>query len=191
MRRFRSSALQEDYIALFELMCVLPKLRFCCFSPDYTQVNNNLLCSLFTYCLFWKYPSLPGFYFSPSSVTGCLPCLCHVAGSVNQICDKLTGQCICQDASVTGQTCERCKEHYFGFDSVTGRWVFPYYRSFTTSSLYFSDSSSFKGLVTMKRCALVTLILLWIHVCTLYNVWYIVQPSVLPWAEGNRSFPPR
>uniref|UniRef100_A0A663LW22 Usherin n=1 Tax=Athene cunicularia TaxID=194338 RepID=A0A663LW22_ATHCN len=63
----------------------------------------------------------PGFYFSPSSVTGCLPCLCHIAGSVNQICDKLTGQCICQDASVTGQTCERCKELYFGFDSVTGR----------------------------------------------------------------------
>ncbi|XP_009705300.1 PREDICTED: usherin-like, partial [Cariama cristata] len=61
------------------------------------------------------------FYFSPSSVTGCLPCLCHTAGSVNQICDKITGQCICQDASVTGQTCERCKELYFGFDSVTGR----------------------------------------------------------------------
>uniref|UniRef100_A0A8B9U5J2 Usherin n=1 Tax=Anas zonorhyncha TaxID=75864 RepID=A0A8B9U5J2_9AVES len=63
----------------------------------------------------------PGFYFSPSSVTGCLPCLCHVAGSVSQVCDTLTGQCTCQDASVTGQTCERCKEHYFGFDSVTGR----------------------------------------------------------------------
>uniref|UniRef100_A0A8B9CDD6 Usherin n=1 Tax=Anser brachyrhynchus TaxID=132585 RepID=A0A8B9CDD6_9AVES len=63
----------------------------------------------------------PGFYFSPSSVTGCLPCLCHVAGSGSQVCDTLTGQCICQDASVTGQTCERCKEHYFGFDSVTGR----------------------------------------------------------------------
>ncbi|NXO10183.1 USH2A protein, partial [Oriolus oriolus] len=63
----------------------------------------------------------PGFYFSPSSVTDCLPCLCHIAGSVNQTCDKLTGQCSCQDASVTGQTCERCKELYFGFDSVTGR----------------------------------------------------------------------
>ncbi|XP_040523225.1 usherin isoform X4 [Gallus gallus] len=63
----------------------------------------------------------PGFYFSPSSVTGCLPCLCHTAGSVNQVCDKLTGQCICQDVSVTGRTCERCKEHHFGFDSVTGR----------------------------------------------------------------------
>uniref|UniRef100_A0A8C6NEI0 Usherin n=1 Tax=Melopsittacus undulatus TaxID=13146 RepID=A0A8C6NEI0_MELUD len=63
----------------------------------------------------------PGFYSSSSSVTGCLPCLCHTAGSVSQVCDKLTGQCICQDASVTGQTCERCKELYFGFDSVTGR----------------------------------------------------------------------
>ncbi|XP_069708870.1 usherin-like isoform X2 [Phaenicophaeus curvirostris] len=63
----------------------------------------------------------PGFYFSPSSVTGCLPCMCHITGSVSQICDKLTGQCICQDASVTGQTCEHCKELYFGFDAVTGR----------------------------------------------------------------------
>ncbi|NXU70580.1 USH2A protein, partial [Oreotrochilus melanogaster] len=62
-----------------------------------------------------------GFYFSPSSVTGCLPCLCHIAGSVHQSCDKLTGQCICQDASVTGQTCEHCRELYYGFDSVTGR----------------------------------------------------------------------
>ncbi|XP_065600248.1 usherin [Cyrtonyx montezumae] len=63
----------------------------------------------------------PGFYFAPSSVTGCLPCLCHAAGSVNQVCDKLTGQCICQDVSVTGRTCDHCKEHHFAFDSVTGR----------------------------------------------------------------------
>lgn len=132
--------------------------------------------------------SFPGFYFSPSSVTGCLPCLCHITGSVNQICDKLTGQCICQDASVTGQTCERCRELYFGFDSVTGRWVFLFYRSLITSSLHFSHSSSFENLVTMKRCTVVRLILLWLHVCTLIYLWYIIQPSVLPQAEGNRSF---
>ncbi|KAM9212500.1 usherin [Dugong dugon] len=62
-----------------------------------------------------------GFYISPGNATGCLPCSCHVSGAVNQICNSLTGQCVCQDASVAGQSCDHCKDHYFGFDSQTGR----------------------------------------------------------------------
>lgn len=153
MRRFRSSARWEDSPDLFELMCVLPKLWYYCFIPDYAQVNNNFTLSLLhVTCSQNPFFSPPGFYFSPSSVTGCLPCLCHTGGSVNQICDKLTGQCVCQDASVTGHTCERCKELYFGFDSVTGRWVFLPYRSPVTSSFtLFSHGSWFTVLVTMKR----------------------------------------
>ncbi|XP_004376015.1 usherin [Trichechus manatus latirostris] len=63
----------------------------------------------------------PGFYISPGNATGCLPCSCDVSGAVNQICNSLTGQCVCQDASVAGQSCDHCKDHYFGFDSQTGR----------------------------------------------------------------------
>lgn len=152
MRRFRSSVLQEDYI-IWADMCFLS------FSSIVSSLIIHklifLLCSIFVYCLFSKSLSFPGFYFSPFSVTGCLPCLCHRAGSLNQTCDKLTGQCICQDASVTGQTCERCKELYFGFDSVTGRWVFLYYRSLKTSLLHFSHSCSFRGFSDNERCALV------------------------------------
>ncbi|XP_053463887.1 usherin [Nycticebus coucang] len=63
----------------------------------------------------------PGFYVSPGSATGCLPCSCHVTGAVHNVCSSLTGQCVCQDVSVTGQNCDQCKDHYFGFDPQTGR----------------------------------------------------------------------
>ncbi|KAF5914035.1 hypothetical protein HPG69_010194 [Diceros bicornis minor] len=61
-----------------------------------------------------------GFYISPGNATGCLPCLCHTTGAVNDICNSLTGQCICRDASIAGQSCDRCKDLYFGFDPQTG-----------------------------------------------------------------------
>ncbi|XP_004439711.1 PREDICTED: usherin [Ceratotherium simum simum] len=63
----------------------------------------------------------PGFYISPGNATGCLPCLCHTTGAVNDICNSLTGQCVCRDASIAGQSCDRCKDLYFGFDPQTGR----------------------------------------------------------------------
>ncbi|XP_069911419.1 usherin isoform X2 [Oryctolagus cuniculus] len=63
----------------------------------------------------------PGFYIAPGNDTGCLPCSCHATGAVNPICDSLTGQCTCHDASITGKTCDQCKDHYFGFDPQTGR----------------------------------------------------------------------
>nr|XP_012315082.1 usherin isoform X2 [Aotus nancymaae] len=63
----------------------------------------------------------PGFYISPGNATGCLPCSCHTAGAVNHICNSLTGQCVCQDASTAGQHCDQCKDRYFGFDPQTGR----------------------------------------------------------------------
>uniref|UniRef100_F6UDP9 Usherin n=1 Tax=Monodelphis domestica TaxID=13616 RepID=F6UDP9_MONDO len=63
----------------------------------------------------------PGFYVSPGNKTGCLPCSCHTAGAVHQVCNSLTGQCICQGASIIGQRCDHCKDHYFGFDPLAGR----------------------------------------------------------------------
>ncbi|XP_058131204.1 usherin [Dasypus novemcinctus] len=63
----------------------------------------------------------PGFYISPGNAIGCLPCSCHTTGAVNQTCNSLTGQCICQDASIAGQSCDHCKDHYFGFNHQTGR----------------------------------------------------------------------
>nr|XP_019599683.1 PREDICTED: usherin isoform X2 [Rhinolophus sinicus] len=63
----------------------------------------------------------PGFYISPGNAPGCLPCSCHPTGAINRSCNNLTGQCICQDASVSGQRCDHCKDLYFGFDHQTGR----------------------------------------------------------------------
>ncbi|XP_002760562.4 usherin [Callithrix jacchus] len=63
----------------------------------------------------------PGFYISPGNASGCLPCSCHTAGAVNHICNSLTGQCVCQDASTAGRHCDQCKDRYFGFDPQTGR----------------------------------------------------------------------
>ncbi|ELW55473.1 Usherin [Tupaia chinensis] len=63
----------------------------------------------------------PGFYISPVNTTDCLPCSCHPTGAVSHICDNLTGQCACQDASTAGQSCNKCEDQYFGFDPQTGR----------------------------------------------------------------------
>lgn len=42
-----------------------------------------------------------------------LDCSCDIGGSVNNICDKLSGQCLCQ-SRVTGRTCkEPLQAHYF------------------------------------------------------------------------------
>ncbi|XP_062981457.1 usherin [Elgaria multicarinata webbii] len=63
----------------------------------------------------------PGFYVSLNSVNGCFPCLCHTTGSVDEVCNSFTGQCVCQDSSVAGMRCDHCRDYYYGFDSETGR----------------------------------------------------------------------
>ncbi|XP_006890633.1 PREDICTED: usherin [Elephantulus edwardii] len=63
----------------------------------------------------------PGYFLPLGNATGCLPCSCHETGAVDPICNNLTGQCVCQDDSVSGQNCDHCKDHYFGFDPQTGR----------------------------------------------------------------------
>ncbi|ELK32172.1 Usherin [Myotis davidii] len=62
----------------------------------------------------------PGFYISPGNATGCLPCSCHTAGAAHHICNSRTGQCVCQDASTAGLSCDRCRDLYFGFDPQIG-----------------------------------------------------------------------
>ncbi|XP_015602424.1 laminin subunit alpha [Cephus cinctus] len=48
-----------------------------------------------------------------SNLFGCSDCACDIGGSVNSICDKISGQCPCQPR-VTGLTCnEPLKAHYF------------------------------------------------------------------------------
>jgi len=40
-------------------------------------------------------------------------CGCDIGGSVNSVCDKVTGQCLCQ-SRVNGRTCrEPLKTHFF------------------------------------------------------------------------------
>ncbi|XP_042331708.1 LOW QUALITY PROTEIN: usherin [Sceloporus undulatus] len=63
----------------------------------------------------------PGFYFSQHRVNGCSPCLCHPTGSVDEICNSRTGQCVCQDYSVAGTRCDHCRNYYYGFNAETGR----------------------------------------------------------------------
>ncbi|XP_071996224.1 usherin isoform X2 [Engystomops pustulosus] len=64
----------------------------------------------------------PGFYISSDrSSLGCVPCDCHPRGSTNATCDAMTGQCYCQDSSLTGLKCDQCRETFFGFDSDAGR----------------------------------------------------------------------
>ncbi|XP_075719450.1 usherin [Rhinoderma darwinii] len=64
----------------------------------------------------------PGFHFSSDSNNmGCVPCFCHLQGSINATCDDINGQCYCRDSSVSGLKCDRCREKFYGFDTDTGR----------------------------------------------------------------------
>ncbi|XP_073409429.1 usherin [Dendrobates tinctorius] len=64
----------------------------------------------------------PGFHLSSdNNNSGCVPCVCHLHGSINATCDNITGQCYCRLPSVSGHKCDQCRETFFGFDSDTGR----------------------------------------------------------------------
>lgn len=45
--------------------------------------------------------------------TGCTPCECSLAGSVNPVCNKTTGQCPCKEHSVS-RKCDMCPSGYYG-----------------------------------------------------------------------------
>ncbi|XP_052593935.1 usherin [Peromyscus californicus insignis] len=44
---------------------------------------------------------------------GCEPCQCNLHGSVNQLCNPLSGQCECKKEA-KGLTCDTCRENFYG-----------------------------------------------------------------------------
>ena len=42
-----------------------------------------------------------------------MPCGCNLAGSMNPVCNKATGQCPCKEHSV-GRQCDTCPSGYYG-----------------------------------------------------------------------------
>ncbi|XP_054432559.1 LOW QUALITY PROTEIN: usherin [Pteronotus mesoamericanus] len=49
---------------------------------------------------------------------GCEPCRCNPYGSMNQLCDPLSGQCACK-REARGLRCDACGAHFYGPD-ITG-----------------------------------------------------------------------
>ncbi|XP_032771366.1 usherin [Rattus rattus] len=55
-----------------------------------------------------------GFKFLRSlNADGCEPCHCNLHGSVNQLCDPLSGQCVCKKEA-KGLRCDACRENFYG-----------------------------------------------------------------------------
>ncbi|XP_052056319.1 usherin [Apodemus sylvaticus] len=55
-----------------------------------------------------------GFKFLQSfNADGCEPCQCNLHGSVNQLCDPLSGQCACKKEA-KGLKCDTCRENFYG-----------------------------------------------------------------------------
>ncbi|CAH0547109.1 unnamed protein product [Brassicogethes aeneus] len=53
------------------------------------------------------------YHLTEDNLFGCVDCECDVGGSINNRCDKTTGNCVCQPR-VTGRTCkEPLQAHYF------------------------------------------------------------------------------
>ena len=41
-------------------------------------------------------------------------------GSTNNLCNVETGACTCKLASITGDDCSTCADHYYGFPTCGG-----------------------------------------------------------------------
>ncbi|CAL1527731.1 unnamed protein product, partial [Lymnaea stagnalis] len=55
-----------------------------------------------------------GFYnLTSDKAEGCTPCNCDVGGSENQICDKVTGQCVCSSQNLMGRRCDSIQQGYY------------------------------------------------------------------------------
>ncbi|KAM9316854.1 usherin [Gastrophryne carolinensis] len=63
----------------------------------------------------------PGLYFSGDINLGCVSCACHPRGSFNATCSHTSGQCHCQDVSVSGAKCDQCRDSFYQFNEDTGR----------------------------------------------------------------------
>ena len=50
-------------------------------------------------------------------------CGCNTDGSIDNLCDKYTGQCSCHD-NVIGVKCSECEPGYYGFPNCRGSILF-------------------------------------------------------------------
>ena len=60
-------------------------------------------------------------FFNTNSITNyhVSECGCNVDGSIDNLCDKYTGQCSCHD-NVIGVKCSECEPGYYGFSNCRG-----------------------------------------------------------------------
>lgn len=73
---------------------------------------------------------IPGYYGNPSAEGGsCQSCACHPYGSINNICDRSTGQCLCQPG-VTGRDCSSCSPRHAFMNRVCTCKTFNFYLNF-------------------------------------------------------------
>ena len=49
-----------------------------------------------------------------------LACTCNMDGSENNLCNVETGACTCKSATITGDDCSTCADHYYGFPDCGG-----------------------------------------------------------------------
>uniref|UniRef100_A0A8C9W1A7 Basement membrane-specific heparan sulfate proteoglycan core protein n=1 Tax=Scleropages formosus TaxID=113540 RepID=A0A8C9W1A7_SCLFO len=60
-----------------------------------------------------------GYFGDAVKAKNCQPCLCHVNGSVSEVCDPATGQCQCRQ-HVVGRQCDECMPSTFGIQQGRG-----------------------------------------------------------------------
>lgn len=68
---------------------------------------------------------LPQFGYANISL-GCPACSCNISGSIENFCDRITGQCLCK-MGVEGLQCDECIEGFYGHstDGCQGKLNLP------------------------------------------------------------------
>ena len=60
-----------------------------------------------------------------------IDCNCNLNGSENNICNKITGKCTCQNEFICGQNCDQCCDGYYAHPNCQCEYF--------NNSIYFMD----------------------------------------------------
>ena len=54
----------------------------------------------------------------------CEPCHCDLDGAIDNYCNVITGNCVCNSDKIVGKNCDECAINTFGYPNCQGKIIF-------------------------------------------------------------------